>query len=112
MFYIILDVVGQQTYVSHAVVEFLTYVIMSMGVIGLKGFLTDEHHSWVVVAAGGVVGGGQGVVAVVVTWHVVVTCHVVVPCHTVLWHVGRRLGHRVGVVCVGRVVVLLVARTP
>ena len=28
---------------------------MSMGVIGLKGFLTDEHHSWVVVAAGGVV---------------------------------------------------------
>ena len=23
-----------------------------MGVIGLKGFLTDEHHSWVVVAAG------------------------------------------------------------
>ena len=79
---------------------------MSMGVIGLKGFLTDEHHSWVVVAAGGVVGGGQGVVAVVVT------CHVVVPCHIVLWHVGRRLGHGVGVVCMWRVVVLLVARTP
>ena len=39
-----------------------------MRVIGLKGFLTDEHHSWAVVAAGGVVGGGQGVVAVVVTW--------------------------------------------
>ena len=85
---------------------------MSMGVIGLKGFLTDEHHSWVVVAAGGVVGGGQGVVAVVVTWHIVVTCHIVVPCHIVLWHVGRRLGHGVGVVCMWRVVVLLVARTP
>ena len=79
---------------------------MSMGVIGLKGFLTDEHHSWVVVAAGGVVGGGQGVVAVVVTRHSVVTCQVV------LWHVGRRLGHGVGVVCMWRVVVLLVSRTP
>ena len=85
---------------------------MSMGVVGLKGFLTDEHHSWTVVAAGGVVWGGQVVVAVVVTWHIVVACHVVVPCHAVLWHVGRRLGHGVGVVCVGRVVVLLVARTP
>merc|ERR1719422_674815 len=83
-----------------------------MGVIGLKRFLTDEHHSWAVVAAGGVVGGGQVVVAAVVIGHIVVTCQVVVPCHAVLWHVGRRLGHGVGLVCVGRVVVLLVARTP